>query len=306
MNYLLFFLIFILQLTTLKAQDTGPDTVRYWNRGATTSLNFSQVSLTNWVGGGQSSVSLTALANGFANYEKGKFSWFNSADLGYGIVKLGQHSTFRKSDDKIILTSKAGHEFHKHLKFSGLLDFRSQFAPGYKYYTDSTGKEKHQLISRFLAPAYLLTALGVEYAPTDNIYFFVSPLTGKTTIVTQDSLAKAGAFGVTPGKYTRKEFGAYFTGKAKVKLMENIVFQTTLNLFSDYKNFGIIDVNWDATLLMKVNKYINVSVSTNLLYDQDIQITRKDGTVGAAVQFKEVLALGFSYTVRQKQKQLPK
>jgi hypothetical protein len=51
---------------------------------------------------------------------------------------------------------------------------------------------------------------------------------------------------------------------------------------------------------MKVNKYINVSLSTNLIYDQDIQITRKDETVGPAVQFKEVLAVGFSYTIKQK------
>ncbi|HXA02105.1 MAG TPA: DUF3078 domain-containing protein [Cytophagaceae bacterium] len=296
MKYFLILSVFLSEFSDLIAQDT----TRYWKRSVTTTLNFSQVSLTNWVGGGQSSVSLTGLVNGFANYSKKKFSWTNSIDLGYGLVKIGQHTAFRKSDDKIIFTTKAGHQMHKHLKLSVLLDFRTQFAPGYKYSNDSLGKEHRALISRFLAPAYLLTAIGVEYDPTENIYFFVSPLTIKNTIVMKDSLSNAGAFGVPPGRYVRNEFGAYFATKGKFKIMENITFQTSLNLFSNYQYFGVIDVNWDAILLMKVNKYINVSVSTNLFYDQDIQITRKDQTVGPAVQFKEVLALGFAYTVKQK------
>ncbi|MFL5729605.1 MAG: DUF3078 domain-containing protein [Cytophagaceae bacterium] len=295
MKYFLF-LSLLLAAPALQAQDT----TRYWKRSATTTLNFSQVSLTNWVGGGQSSVSFTGLVNGFANYKKDRFSWMNSADLGYGLVKIGPHSSFRKSDDKIIFTTKTGYEIQKHLRISGLVDFRSQFAPGYNYYADSSGRERRQLISRFLAPAYVLTALGLEYDPTESVYFFLSPLTAKTTIVVKDSLANAGAFGVPAGKHIRNELGAYFTTKGKFKIMENVTFQTTLNLFSNYQHFGIIDVNWDATLLMKVNKYINVSVSTNLLYDQDIQILRKDNTVGPAVQFKEVLALGFAYTVKQK------
>jgi hypothetical protein len=300
-SFLLLIVSFLL-LSSLHAQDTlyAHDTTRYWKRSATTTLNFSQVSLSNWVGGGQSAVSFTGLINSFANYEKNKFSWMNSLDLGYGLVKIGQSSSFRKSDDKIIFTSKAGHELRDHLKFSGLVDFRSQFAPGYLYYQDSLGNEQRQLISRFLAPAYVLTALGLEYTPTENIYFFVSPMTVKTTIVVKDSLANAGAFGVPLGKHIRNEFGAYFTMKGKFKIMENISFQTALNLFSNYQHFGVIDVNWDAALLMKVNKYINVSLSTNLIYDQDIQITRKDETVGPAVQFKEVLAVGFSYTIKQK------
>jgi hypothetical protein len=296
MKYLFLFPIFFSGITNIVAQDT----TRYWKRSATTAINFSQVSLTNWVGGGQSSVSLTGLVNGFANYEKKKFSWTNSIDLGYGLVRLGQHAAFRKSDDKIIYTTKVGHQMHEHVRLSGLLDFRTQFAPGFKYSNDSLGKEHRALLSKFLSPAYLLIAVGVEYDPTENIYFFVSPLTLKNTIVMNDSLSNAGAFGVPAGKHIRNEFGAYFTTKGKFKLMENITFQTSLNLFSNYQHFGVIDVNWDATLLMKVNKYINVSISTNLLYDQDIQITRKDQTVGPAVQFKEVLALGFAYTLKQK------
>jgi hypothetical protein len=52
---------------------------------------------------------------------------------------------------------------------------------------------------------------------------------------------------------------------------------------------------------MKVNKYITVNFTTHLIYDHDIKIAvdnNDDGVVdatGARTQFKQVLAVGFSY-----------
>ena len=52
---------------------------------------------------------------------------------------------------------------------------------------------------------------------------------------------------------------------------------------------------------MKVNKFITVTINTNLIYDDDITITQdKNGDGineinGPRVQFKEIIGLGFSY-----------
>ena len=77
---------------------------------------------------------------------------------------------------------------------------------------------------------------------------------------------------------------------------------STLGLFSNYielpKN---IDINWDLLLLMKVNKYITVSINTTMIYDHDITISQdKDGdgineVNGPRLQFKEIMGIGFSY-----------
>lgn len=84
--------------------------------------------------------------------------------------------------------------------------------------------------------------------------------------------------------------------------MKNVKLTTTLGLFSNYlENPQNIDINWDLLVLMKVNKYITVSLNTNLIYDDDITITQdKDGdglneVNGPRTQFKEILAVGFSY-----------
>jgi len=84
--------------------------------------------------------------------------------------------------------------------------------------------------------------------------------------------------------------------------MENISLQTKLDLFSNYlDNPQYIDVNWEVLISMKVNKYISATLSTQLLYDHDINIAideNGDGITdksGSRTQFKEVLGVGFSY-----------
>jgi hypothetical protein len=60
----------------------------------------------------------------------------------------------------------------------------------------------------------------------------------------------------------------------------------------NYKTPRLIDVFWDNSILMSVNKYIQASFNTNLIYDDDIKILDSDGSVGPRIQFKHVLAVG--------------
>ncbi|HCE57388.1 MAG TPA: hypothetical protein DER09_06170, partial [Prolixibacteraceae bacterium] len=60
------------------------DSVKYWKRNGVFNANFSQVSLTNWAAGGESSMSGVFLINYQANYKKDSLSWDNYLDLGYG------------------------------------------------------------------------------------------------------------------------------------------------------------------------------------------------------------------------------
>ena len=52
---------------------------------------------------------------------------------------------------------------------------------------------------------------------------------------------------------------------------------------------------------MKVNKFITVTINTNLIYDDDINIISDENgdgineINGPRPQFKEILGLGFSY-----------
>lgn len=294
-------------------------------------MQVNQVALMNWAAGGENSVSGTVLFGGFANYKKGVWSWDNQLDLGYGLIYTDKFGV-QKNEDKIDLLSKVSRAFKDESRWSmaALVNFKTQFAPGYKLPDDST------VISRFMAPGYLIVSLGIEYKPWDWITFYLSPATGKFTFVMDQNLADQGAFGVekavrdaagdivTPGKNVNPEFGAMFNMTLKKDIMKNITLATRLNLFNNYtdkdpENAKNIDVNWETTINMKVNKFITVSLFTHMIYDNDIKIkqfdkegnpiyqARPDGSLyldakgnpiqkeGPRLQFKEVLGVGFSY-----------
>lgn len=279
-------LVMVYALVIMISQSlVAQDTTGFWKTGGALGLNFNQVGLKNWSGGGENSLAVNGLVNGFANMKKDKISWDNTLELGYGLVKQGDLGV-RKSDDKIVLTSKFGREAIEYWSFTGLLDFRTQFANGFDYKT--TPKSK---ISEFMSPAYLMLSLGAEFKPNDNFFALISPITGKMTFVLDDTLSHYGAYGVDPGKTVRSELGWNINSVYKRKLMENTDFQTKLNLFSSYEDLKHIDVNWENMLLLKVNKYITSTVSTNVIYDYDIKDT--DGK--AKWQLKEVIAVGILY-----------
>jgi hypothetical protein len=284
------------------------DTIKPWKIGGVISLNGQQVSLTNWSAGGNNSISLGGLANVFARYKKGKIALDNNLELGYGVIKQGDNASWWKNDDKIQISSKFGYQLNKNWYATALADFRTQFANGYNYPNDSI------YISKLMAPAYALAAMGFDFKSNTHFSAFIAPVTGKFTIVNDDSLAKNGAFGVqkeirdatNPTIITQKylthraEIGAYIKVQYQTKVMENITFQSVLELFSNYiKNPENVDINWTTLTTFKVNKFISATLATQLIYDDDIKVLRnagdQKGTVGPDIQFKQVLGIGLNY-----------
>lgn len=283
----LFFLIFL--ATAVIAQNESDTT--YWKISGQASVNFSQVSFSNWVGGGKNSVSGVGLFDMNALYEKDKIQWNNTLKAGYGLLKE-EKDKMVKTDDKLELNSKLGVQMkNEHLFYSIFVNFLTQFADGYKY-PNTTDK-----ISTFFAPAYLTVASGFDYQPSEKFSLFVTPVSGKFTFVTDEELSAAGAFGVEEGKKARAEMGAIVKSEFKTKLMKNVNLATTLSLFSNYfNNPQNIDVNWDVAVNMKINDYLSANLLTNLVYDHDILIPLDDeGNTGRRVQFKQLFGVGISY-----------
>jgi len=268
------------------------DTTSLWTKGAKASFAFNQVSLTNWAAGGENSLGGNSFLNLYANLKKGKSTWDNSLDLAYGLVKLGD-AKIRKSDDKIDFLSKYGHNIiHKNLFLSANLSFKSQFTEGYNYPNDSI------MISNFMAPGYLMLGLGLDYKPYPFLSISFLPLTGRLTFVTDQTLSDAGAYGVDPGKQVRPEFGAAFKAVFEKDLVENVNLKSKLELFSNYLNRPQnIDINWEAMLMLKVNKFLSTFIGLQTVYDHDIMITDKDGKTGPRTQFKQTFGVGLTYSV---------
>lgn len=284
------------------------DSTSGWKRGGILGLNITQTSLTNWAAGGQNSIAGNAIVSLFANYKSPKSVWDNSLDLGYGLQKQGKKAGTIKTDDKIDFTSKYGQLAKGKWYYAGLINFKTQMTEGYNYPNDSV------IISDILAPAYLLAAAGMDYKPSQVFTLFISPITGKFTLVNDQMLANAGAYGVSAATYAddgtmlsagekiRSEIGGYLRAGLKADIMSNVNLSTKVDMFSNYlDNPQNIDIGWETLISMKVNKFISASLSTHLIYDDDIIIVidrNEDGVPeaeGPRIQFKEVLGVGFSF-----------
>jgi hypothetical protein len=277
------------------AQSQVKDTI--WRTGGVFSLNMAQSSFTNWAAGGQNSLSFNGLINLTANYKKNKSAWDNALILGYGQMFIkGGTPDLTKTDDRIDFQSKYGIKASEKWYYSALMSFKTQMAPGYNY------PNTENKISDFLAPAYLIFSLGMDYKPKPEFSAFLSPLTSKNTIVNDQVLSDAGAFGVEPGKKFRSEVGAYANLiYKKDEILKNVNFATRLELFSNYlHNPQNVDVSWETFLILKVNKFLSATVNTLLVYDDDVLIKVGEGTEGEPImgkrtQFKEVIGVGFTY-----------
>lgn len=293
----LLFMATLLSLTVF-GQEEAPADTSYWKRGGTSSITFSSVSLTNWAAGGENSIALNSYLGLFANYNRDRTSWENTMDLGYGLLKQGD-AGFIKSDDKLSLTTKYGYRLNSSTDkagnwyYSTLIDFKSQFAEGVD--------EADSVISRFLAPGYLVLATGIEYKVGDVFSASLAPITGKFTFVTDDALSQVGAYGVDPGSKSRSELGTFFRMRYVNEILTNVNYETRLELFTNYEDLGTTDVNWENILLMKVNKYLSANFITQLLYDEDVKIgtdNNADGIIdeeSPKVQFKTVFGVGLTY-----------
>lgn len=276
-----------------------------WLVGGTVGFNFNQSYFSNWAAGGQNSVSWTALTSLFAHYKKGRHQWSTTLDVAYGLLSQDNLEPI-KTDDRFDLTSKYGYQTNNEdWYYSALFNFRTQFAPGFEI---EEGREIGNKISDFLSPAFSIIAIGADYNPNEHFSAFLSPATSKLTIVTEDRLAPE--FGVDEGSNVRFEIGAFVKLSYKQDIFKNVNLDTRIDLFSNYvENPQNVDVNWETLITMKVNDWLSATLTTQLIYDDDILVGGQDAVVdegtgeilepeikgGPRTQFREVFALGLNF-----------
>ncbi|ATA76991.1 conserved exported hypothetical protein [Capnocytophaga canimorsus] len=282
-----------------------------WFRFNQLNLNLSEVALSNWSAGGNSSLSGLMNAKFRRRYSEEIFFWDNELEINYG-VNIQEKEKLRKTDDKMTLTSSFGYrgKSKSYWYFSSQLQLTTQLTNGYSY------PNREVPISKFLAPGYIYLGSGAEYAPKGKKFnLFLSPLTLKTTLVLDQTLADKGAFGVDkavydasgkiikPGKNSNSELGFMLKGSWEKRIAQNINMNNVFNFYGDYlEKFGNIDIDWEMNIHLKVNNYVQARLGTHIRYDDDVKFKSykdaqgKSQSYGARTQFKQILGVGILYT----------
>ena len=294
----------------------------YWTNSVLNQINFGQTSLWNWAAGGYNNYTLAAAIDANANYKKDKMIWNNRLQLDYGFLYSADKPILQKTKDRIYFESKWGYETPvRHLAYSANFDFKTQFDDNFKYGTPKN-EEGHDpsiqdwldartLMSGFLSPAYTNLGLGLLWTPKPWFSLNFSPLAADIVVVQNPGLREKYGMPLIDGKekgigenYKPYRFGlgAQLKADAKWIINDDFSYTTQLVLFSDYLHKPQnMRVNWDNKMFWKLAKYFALTLSTNLIYDEKVMVKElADGTMVPAVQFKEFLEFGFTYTIAKK------
>ena len=284
----------------------------FWEKVNKFGLNFSEVAFVNWNAGGNNSISGIANIKISRNYKFRYIKWINNLRVNYGL-NVQEGRKLRKTSDALRISSTFGYrrDTISNWYYSVKANFNTQLYNGYKY------PNRNNPISRLMAPGYLFVGAGTSYIEENKKFnFYISPLTHKITFVLDQNLANKGSFGVQKalvdskgnilkkGEYTVMELGFLVTNKWETKLDKNISLDHRLSLYTDYlRSFGNIDIDWELKLNLTVNKYVNTSIGTHIIFDDNIkfdEIKAANGIITQAgkpkIQFKQLLGVGLAYS----------
>jgi len=278
--------LFLMTQITLYAQKTQDSIPKKWKITGRLTFLFNQSSFTNWKSGGDNTIAANIGINYDFNYKKNHWNWDNRIITDYGLSYTNDKG-YRKTNDRFEYNSLLGYNTQKYWFLSFYLNFKTQYTRGYDY-----KKEKHKKIpvSDFFAPAYLSYGPGMLWKKSDNAKINIAPATTRFTFVSDEF---SGKYGVDSGENVKFSLGFNLSAYFKFDVMENIVMENILSLYSDYLNKPQnIDVDYQTNFNIKVNKLITMSLKLHTIIDDN---------ASSKIQFSEIFGFGIKYIFQQKE-----
>lgn len=151
-----------------------------------------------------------------------------------------------------------------------------------------------------MAPGYFQLSVGLNYKPVNYFALFISPVGARLTVVNDTALTnrKEGAYGIFGENSTLWQVGGSVNAIFKKDIMKNVNLMSKLDVFSLYRDRPQkLIVSWENNILMKVNKYISVNISTMFIYDDNAIVKENTGKLAEIAQFRETFGIGLAYTI---------
>jgi len=273
-------LVFIVSWSLYSQDSTEVKKDTLWVPKGVASLNLSQVALSNWSQGGQSSIAFTFMTLMGLDYIGDPWKWKNGLKFAYGRTKYGDEE-YRTNENEIFFESTLIYQLTWAVSPYAGVTAQTAVTDGFNY--DSIPAFQ---VAAFGDPFYLTEAVGFIY---DKIPNFSTRL----GVGLKQTWADKFAFQYTDDDGTpelekfKNESGIESVTEYRWGFMENMEYYVYLRLFGTFDDLSVWDVRWDNVITAKVNDYINVNFNFLLIYDEDQSIQR---------QIKEALQLGLTYT----------
>ena len=292
-----FFLIYAaLALATLTSSSLAQDADTLsaedgWRSSLVTQLSASQAAFSNWQEGGINALAVSVSGDGQFDRVFGRVLVTQEARAAYGILKQDTLEA-RKAEDIARYRLTADVLTNGVFRPTASVGLRTQFTPGYDYSPDAADYPTLVLnpgerlkVSDLFAPAQLTQSAGLAYVPGGGFEARLG-LGLKETVVGIQRLRPL--YGNDPDEAIRIQAGVDAEAKLTREIAPNVLFKSRLGAFQAFNQIGNVapDIIWENTIAMKVNEFLNVTLDTATIYDQDISDD---------LQLKEVLSVGVSF-----------
>lgn len=240
-------------------------------------LNGTQASFRNWSQGGVNNIAASSTARFEVEYKKSRHILTSSSNLKYGKARI-EGNEYRKTDDEIRLRNQ-----YRYLlddpRFSLIaqVNFNTQFDKGFD-------KNYDNVISKFMAPGYLVETVGFAFNPEPGLQFDMG-ISLKQTIVIDTTLSTT--YNLKPGETIMNEGGISLGMKLERDIATNVNLSSQIETFTNYlRPVSSTTIRFTNEIVGKINSYLSANVQLAMVYDDNI--TRE-------LQVKQVISIGFNY-----------
>lgn len=253
-----------------------------WKKEAQANLNLASAYFDQWAPGGEDNLSWTAKLATRWERDGADWNWLSKASAEFGQIKLGDRA-LRKTTDELKAETILSRKLSRYLNPFVAANLQTQFARGYKYPADTLPRLE---VSDPLDPLYLTQSAGVGSKPVE---WFQTRLGAALREVRTDyftsysddpNTAEIEDWKVEPGLEWVTEYKQTIAG--------NLLLQSTLSTFTNFKGSEEIVMVWTNGATFQFTRFINLNASGEL---------HRDLQQADAWQWKHVLALGLTYNL---------